>query len=51
MRRATDQEPLLPTAQVWGLLLFVDVLKLNVQWMVVVCAALSMQGANLVGKQ
>lgn len=26
-----------------------DVLKLNLQWMVVVCAALSMQGANLVG--
>jgi len=36
--------------QVWGLLLLVDVLKLNLQWTVVVCAALSMQGANLVGK-
>jgi hypothetical protein len=33
----------------WGALLLVDVLKLNLQWLVVVAAALSMHLANIVG--
>jgi len=34
---------------VWGFLLLVDVLKFNVQWLVVVVAAISMNMANVVG--
>mmetsp|Transcript_17178 Transcript_17178/g.39606 ORF Transcript_17178/g.39606 Transcript_17178/m.39606 type:complete len:269 (-) Transcript_17178:285-1091(-) len=34
---------------VWGFLLVVELLKLNLQWLVVVCAALSMNLANIVG--
>mmetsp|Transcript_32303 Transcript_32303/g.59066 ORF Transcript_32303/g.59066 Transcript_32303/m.59066 type:complete len:271 (+) Transcript_32303:38-850(+) len=34
---------------VWGCLLFVDILKFNFQWLVVVCAAMAMTGANIVG--
>ena len=34
---------------IWGGLLLVDVLKLNLQWLVVVAAALSMHLANIVG--
>lgn len=37
-----------PTA-LWGLIFILDVLKLNIQWLVVVTAALAMNLANIVG--
>ena len=33
----------------WAMLFFIDVLKFNLQWLVVVAAALSMHGANVYG--
>jgi hypothetical protein len=35
---------------IWGALLVIDVLKFNIQWLVVVVAALSMHVANLIGR-
>jgi hypothetical protein len=34
---------------IWGSLLLVDVLKFNIQWLVVVVAALAMHIANIIG--
>jgi len=37
------------TPVIWGFFLFIGILKLNIQWLIIVVVALSLSGANIVG--